>query len=59
MTDEMQEQKESLIELIEWYRDEYHKKDSVHNDLIEKIKNTTDQKVLDLYEKTVDGWLDY
>jgi hypothetical protein len=34
----LEEDKQSLIELIEWYRDEYHKSDFCHTEMIEKIK---------------------
>ena len=56
----LDERREALIELIEWYRDEYHKGDkSHHNEMIEKIRQTDDLKVIEIYEQTVDGWLDY
>lgn len=55
----MKEQKQSLIDLIEWYRDEWHKKDFGHTDMIEKIRATDDPDVVEIYEKVVDGWLDY
>lgn len=51
--------KQSLIKLIEWYRDEYHCVDAGHSELIEKIKATNSEKMLEFYEKIVDGWLDY
>jgi hypothetical protein len=54
---EFEEDKESLIDLIIWYRDEYHKKEFGHNELIEQVRNA--QKIEDLsgVEQVVDGWL--
>lgn len=45
---------ESLIDLIVWYRDEYHRKDFGHNDLIEQVKKNN----LEGVERTLDSWLD-
>ena len=53
------EDKESLIDLIIWYRDKYHRVDCNHSELIEKIRATDDDNLLHIYEKIVDGWLDY
>jgi hypothetical protein len=54
----MDEQKQSLIDLIKWYRDEWHKADWCHSEMIEKLTTTNDEKLVELYEKVVDGWLD-
>jgi hypothetical protein len=54
----LEEDKQGLIELIEWYRDEYHKSDFCHTEMIEKIKQIQDEKELSIYEQVVDGWLD-
>jgi hypothetical protein len=54
----LEEDKQSLIELIEWYRDEYHKSDFYHTEMIEKIKQIQDEKELSIYEQVVDEWLD-
>ena len=40
MDDKLEEDKQGLIELIEWYRDEYHKSDFCHTEMIEKIRNS-------------------
>ncbi len=58
MADSFEEDKQGLIELIEWYRDEYHKNDFCHTEMIEKIRQIQNQKDLEIYEKVVDGWLD-
>ena len=52
------EDKEGLIDLIEWYRDEYHKIDEGHSKMISEIREISDEKLFGLYEKIVDGWLD-
>lgn len=54
----LEEDKHGLIELIEWYRDEYHKSDFCHTEMIEKIKQIQDEKELSIYEQVIDGWLD-
>lgn len=57
-TDYSEEDKQALIDLIIWYRDEYHRKDFGHSEMIEKIKSTNDKKELGIIEQTVDLWLD-
>jgi len=54
-----EEDKKPLIDLITWYRDKWHKGDFGHTEMIEKIKETDDPKLLELYWKITDGWLDY
>ncbi len=57
----LEQDRKSLIEIIEWYRDEYHKglwNNNFHNDLIEQVKNAQTEKELEYLEKVVDGWLD-
>lgn len=54
----LEEDKQSLIELIEWYRDEYHKNDFCHTEIIEKIKQVQNEKELLIYEQVVDGWVE-
>lgn len=49
----------ALIDLIQYYRDEYHKADWCHSDMIKKIEDGVDQKTLDLYWRITDDWLDY
>ncbi len=56
---DFEERKESLIELIEWYRDDYHGRDFIHSEMIENIRKIETLKELELQEKIVDGWLDY
>jgi uncharacterized coiled-coil DUF342 family protein len=52
--------KKYLIELIEWYRDEYHKgNDDYHNELIERLRNATTKEEIDSVERMLDDWLDY
>ena len=55
----LDDNKKALIDLITWYRDEWHKCDVAHTEMIEKIKETDDPKLLELYWKVTDGWLDY
>jgi hypothetical protein len=52
------EDKESLISIIEWYKDEYHHNDMGHNSLIAKIVATDDDELLHSYEQIVDSWLE-
>lgn len=59
MKNDIEEMKEALIDLITYYRNDYHKSDWCNTDLINKVKNTDDIKELLLYEKIVDDWLDY
>jgi len=54
----LEEEKKELISLIEWYRDEYHKLDFCHSNMIEKIKVSTNANELEMYWKITDGWLD-
>jgi hypothetical protein len=55
----LEEEKTSLISVIEWYRDEYHKKDSGHTEMIEEIKQITNIGDLEPYWQQIDNWLDY
>lgn len=57
--DELEESKNSLIELIVWYRDKYHQKDFGHTKMIEDIKQITTIEDLDQFDKILDLWLDY
>lgn len=54
-----EEYKQSLVELVEWYRDEYHKKDFGHNKMIEEISKARDPRDLETHERILDFWLDY
>ena len=58
---DFEERRDVLIELIEWYRDEYHSHDPIHSEMIESIKELkhNDFKRLEMYERSVDDWLDY
>lgn len=52
---EFEEAKQALIDLIEWYRDLYHRSDFGHTEMIEEIKTMTNPDNLQAYEKIVDG----
>lgn len=54
----MTEDKQALIDLILWYRDEYHKIEFGHNELIQQIKDAKTQDQLSIIEQIVDSWLD-
>ncbi len=54
----LEEDKQSLIELIKWYRDEYHKVDFFHTKIIEKVQQIISMKEFLILEKIVDAWLD-
>lgn len=51
-----QEEKDSLIDLIIWYKTEYHKKDFGHDELIEKVNASKNKDDLNLIWEIVDGW---
>ena len=55
----LEEHKQALIDLIKWYRDEYHKKDFGHTEMMEEIAAITDAKDLEAYDRTTDMWLDH
>ena len=50
--------KKALIDLIEWYKNSYHKADFCHTDMINKIKQIDNEADLEPYWQTVDGWID-
>ena len=52
-----QEDREAMIDLIEYYRDEHHRKDFGHNDMIANIP-TADEETLETYNSILDIWLD-
>lgn len=54
----MDKEKEALIDLIRWYKDEYHKQDFGHSKLIEEINKLTKSSELEPYYQVVDSWLD-
>ena len=57
MDDKLEEDKQGLIELIEWYRDEYHKSDFCHTEMIEKAVLTGLQvRLADLKEFVGNIW---
>lgn len=49
--------KDYLPDLILWYRNDYHKRDFGHMEMIDRINKTNDLEELELYEKIVDDWL--
>ena len=55
----LEEDKISLIELIEWYRDDYHKKDFGHTQMIQEIRTIDNVKNLEPYNQVLDQWLDF
>jgi len=56
----MPESKECLIELVKWYRDEYHigHNPEYYDDMIEKIENANEAE-LEVYWRITDSWIDY
>lgn len=54
-----EDDKQALIELIEWYRDEWHRSDWCHSEWIETIRATDDEEEIALIERAVDDWADY
>ena len=53
------EPRESLIDLIKWYRDVYHKTDWCHSDYIQQIESGATDHQVECIEQVVDGWLDW
>lgn len=53
------EDKQAIIEIIEWYRDEHHKKDYGHTEMIKTINTTTEEYDIELIERTLDEWADH
>lgn len=66
ITAQQEEQIISLIELITWYRDNYHNSDFGHTDSINELNGYLKQDVLspgdlnkiEMMEIMTDGWLD-
>jgi len=54
----LNDRKNNLIELIEWYRDEYHKNEFGHNELIERVNKAMSDDEIDRVWQIVDGWID-
>jgi hypothetical protein len=52
------EEQECLINIITWYRDEYHRMDWGHTQMIEEIRAITDVAQLEPYWQRTDDWLD-
>lgn len=52
------EEQEALIGLITWYRDEYHRQDFGHTEMIEEIKRATDLAQLEPHWRRTDDWYD-
>ena len=53
-----EEYRDSLIDLITWYRDEYHRADWAHSEMIEQVKAAVTLDDVAGIEQTLDGWLD-
>ena len=58
MNEQFDNRKQDLINIIEWYRDEWHKSDWCHSEMIENINKINDEKQISIYEQVVDGWLE-
>lgn len=57
----MDEQKESLIATISWYRDDFYPKDfwTDHcNEIIESVRAAQTEESLEIIERMVDDWFD-
>ena len=55
--DKLRAEKEDLVDVLLWYRDEYHHSDFGHSDMIAKVKVATTAEELERIEKVIDGWL--
>lgn len=49
------EDRQALIDLIRWYRDDYHQADFGHTEYMQAIRDGAE---LEPYYRLVDGWLD-
>lgn len=49
---------EALIELIEWYRDDYHKSTDFCNEMISNLQKDP-VRYYEIYDRCVDDWFDY
>ncbi len=54
--DLFEEQKEIMIDLIEWYRDQFHKKDFGHTKMIEQVRAATNYEELQPIERMLELW---
>lgn len=54
----LEEEKRGLIDLIMWYRTDYHKSDFGHRELIEQVDAAQTTEDLESVYQVVDGWLD-
>ncbi len=54
----LDDQKETLISIIRWYRDEYHRHDINHTDMIAAVMAATQVDELERYWQATDAWLD-
>jgi len=60
MPAELTDEQKALIELIEWYRDEYHRcKLGTHNDLIRRTREAESEDDIEQIWHVVDSWLDH
>jgi hypothetical protein len=53
------EDKQALIELIEWYRNEHNKKDFGHSEMIKTIRTTNDDNDIRWIERTIEDWVNH
>lgn len=51
------EDMEALIELIEWYRDCYHKDVTICGEMIRNLREDPN-KWYEIYDRVVDDWLE-
>lgn len=56
----LENDKEDLIDIIEWYRDKYFTSNMKNycNELIVYINKIDDSEVLEIYTRLVDDWID-
>lgn len=54
----LQEEKQALIGILAWYRDEWHHMDHGHTRMMEEVRAATDAAQLEHYWQVTDGWLD-
>ncbi len=59
MSEPLEEYKAALINIIIWYRDEYHRQaNGIHDDLITAVNRATTAEQLDDVECVLDDWFD-
>ncbi len=55
----LREEKDSLIGIIKYYRDEYHRQDFGHTAMIAEVETATESNQLEDHWRRTDDWFDW